>query len=153
MLKAFFITLGTSMVPILELRGGIPVGIAAGLSWEMAMLAAVIGNLIPVPFIIIFIRKIFAFMRRHIPKLGTLVDSLERRAKAKGELVHRYELLGLIILVAVPLPGTGAWTGSLVAALLDIRLRRALPCIVAGVLIAAAVVTAACLGVVHIAGL
>ena len=149
--KEFFYTLFMSMVPVVELRGGIPLGIATGLSWEYAFWAGIIGNLIPVPFIIIFIRKIFAFMRKHIPKLGGLVDRLEKKADNKGELIRKYAGFGLILLVAIPLPGTGAWTGSLVAALMDVRMKTAIPAIVTGVIIAAAIVTAATLGVVHLA--
>ena len=132
----FTLTVLVSMLPVVELRGGIPFGVAAGLPVWAAFLAAVIGNLIPVPFIIVYIRRIFQWMRMRIPQLNSLVDALERKAHLKGRKVTKYKYLGLMILVAIPLPGTGAWTGSLVAAFLDMPLRKAIPSIIAGVLIA-----------------
>ncbi len=147
MTKNFFWVLLLSMVPVLELRAAIPVGCSLGLtSWECA-LAAVIGNMIPVPFIILFIRKIFDFLRKHWPRLGRFVDKMEEKAENKKPLVQKYAVFGLVLLVAIPLPGTGAWTGALVAAMLDIRLKRAIPCILLGVIIAAAVVTMLSYGV------
>ncbi|MBR4953899.1 MAG: small multi-drug export protein [Oscillospiraceae bacterium] len=128
-MNAFFMTFLMAMLPVLELRGAIPYAFANELGAVEAFSAAVIGNMVPVPFIILFIRKIFAFMKKHIKPLGSLVDRLEARAQGKAELVHKYELLGLMVLVAIPLPGTGAWTGALVAAILNIRLRHALPSI------------------------
>ena len=132
----FTLTILVSMLPVVELRGGIPFGVAAGLPVWAAFIAAVIGNLIPVPFIIVYIRRVFQWMRRRIPRLNSLVDALERKAHLKGEKVTKYKYLGLIVLVAIPLPGTGAWTGSLAAAFLDMPLRKAIPSIIAGVLIA-----------------
>lgn len=140
-------TMLMSMVPVVELRGGIPFGVALGLDiWE-AYIAAVIGNLIPVPFIIIFIRRIFAWMRTHMPKLGSVVDKLERKAHLKGKTVTKYKYLGLFLFVAIPLPGTGAWTGALVAAFLNMRLRKALPAIFFGVLTAGVLISALTFGV------
>ena len=132
----FTLTMLVSMLPVVELRGGIPFGVAAGLPVWAAVIAAVIGNLIPVPFIIVYIRRIFQWMRERSPRLNRVVDALERKAHLKGQKVSKYKYLGLIILVAIPLPGTGAWTGSLAAAFLDMPLRRAIPSIIAGVLIA-----------------
>jgi uncharacterized membrane protein len=138
--KAFFLVLLTAMVPVLELRAAIPLGLGLGLGvWQCAA-AAVIGNMLPVPFIILFIRKVFDWLRRHWPRLEGLVERLEARAQQKKHVVQKYAVWGLILLVAIPLPGTGAWTGALVAAMLDIRLKRALPSIFLGVLIAAAAV-------------
>ncbi len=135
-----------SMVPVVELRGAIPLGVAAGLHPLAAAAAAVLGNMVPVPFILLLLRQVFALLRR-VPWLGEKVDWLERRAHLKGRMVKKYRLLGLMLLVAVPLPGTGAWTGALVAVMLDIRFRNALPAIALGVLAAGAVVTAATCGV------
>ena len=136
----FTLTVLVSMLPVVELRGGIPFGVAAGLPVWAAFIAAVIGNLIPAPFIIVYIRRIFQWMRKRFPRLNSVVDALERKAHLKGEKVTKYKYLGLIILVAIPLPGTGAWTGSLAAAFLDMPLRRAIPSIIAGVLIAGLVI-------------
>lgn len=130
-----------SMVPVVELRVGIPFGVALGLNHWEAFLAAVIGNIIPLPFIVVYIRRIFQWMRRHLPSLDSLVDKLERKAHLKGRKVSKYKYLGLLIFVAIPLPGTGGWTGALAAAFLDMPLRRALPALVAGVFIAGFLVT------------
>ena len=132
----FTLTVLVSMIPVVELRGGIPFGVAAGLPVWAAFIAAVIGNLIPVPFIIVYIRRIFQWMRRRMPRLNSLVDKLERKAHLKGQKVTKYKYLGLMLFVAIPLPGTGAWTGSLAAAFLDMPLRKAIPSVVLGVLIA-----------------
>ena len=125
-----------SMVPVVELRGGLPFGVALGLSHWEAFYASVIGNMIPLPFIVVYIRRIFQWMRHHMPKLDKLVDKLEQKAHLKGRLVTKYKYLGLMIFVAIPLPGTGGWTGALVAAFLNMRLRRAIPALALGVLIA-----------------
>ena len=130
-----------SMVPVVELRGGIPFGVSLGLAHWEAFLAAVIGNCIPLPFIVVYIRRIFQWMRRHLPTLDKLVDTLEQKAHLKGRKVSKYKYLGLMIFVAIPLPGTGGWTGALVAAFLDMPLRRALPSLFLGVLIAGFLVT------------
>ena len=129
-------TMLVSMLPIIELRGGLPFGVALGLPYYMAFPAAVIGNLIPAPFIIVYIRRIFKLMRKYMPKLNALVDKLEQKAHLKGKKMLKYEALGLWLFVAIPLPGTGAWTGSLAAAFLDIRLKKAMPAVVLGVLTA-----------------
>ena len=137
----FIMTFLISMVPVVELRGGLPYGILAGLSLPMAATAAILGNMLPVPFIIVFIEQIFAWLRRHFPKMDRFIGSPEKRAESKQETVDKYGALGLILLVAIPLPGTGAWTGSLVAALMKMRLQKAVPCIFLGVIIAAVLMT------------
>ena len=129
----FLLTMLVSMVPVIELRGGLPFGVALGLPpWE-ALLAGILGNLIPLPFIVVY-------MRRHMPRLDGVVDSLERKAHLKGSKVTKYQYLGLMIFVAIPLPGTGGWTGALAAAFLDMPLRKAFPSMAAGVCIAGAIV-------------
>ena len=130
-----------SMIPVVELRGGIPVGTALGLSPLQALCAAVVGNMFPVPFIIVYIRRIFQWLRRRIPRLGRIVDALERKAHLKGASVKKYGPIGLFILVAIPLPGTGGWTGALAAAFLNLRLARALPSILLGLVTAGLLVT------------
>ena len=129
-------TMLVSMLPIIELRGGLPFGVALGLPYYLAFPAAVIGNLIPAPFIIVYIRRIFMLMRRYMPKLNSMVDKLEQKAHLKGKEMQKYESLGLWLFVALPLPGTGAWTGSLAAAFLGMRLKKALPAVILGVLTA-----------------
>ena len=149
MLKEIAVTFFISMVPVIELRGAIPAGIAAGLSPAAAFVVSVLGNLVPVPFILLLIRRIFDWLR-DTKTFGPLIEKLERRAHLKGRLVKKYRVPGLILLVGIPLPGTGAWTGALVAALLDIRLKSAVPAIFAGLLIAGAITLGVTMGVIHI---
>ena len=138
-------TMLVSMIPIIELRGGIPFGVALGLPYELAFPSAVIGNILPAPFIIVLGRRIANWLRG-TRFFGPKIIWLERRAHLKGRLVRKYRLAGLVILVGIPLPGTGAWTGALVASVLDIRMRHALPAIFLGLVIAAAITTAITLG-------
>ncbi len=130
-----------SMAPIAELRVAIPYGIAAGYAQWLVFVVAVIGNMVPVPFIIIFIRRIFEIMRNHSPKLDKVVTRMEQKAEKNKEMVLRYQMIGLFILVAIPLPGTGAWTGALVAAMMEMRLKKAIFPIFAGVVAAGLVMT------------
>lgn len=140
MLTKALITFLISMVPIVELRGAIPYGVTAGLNAWLTFALAVVGNMLPIPFILLFIRKIFDWMKRY-PKLAKIAEKFEARAAKKSGTVKKSETIGLCILVAIPLPGTGAWTGALVAALMNMRIKRALPTIFVGVLIAGLVVT------------
>ena len=130
------------MLPIVELRGAIPIGAGVfGLPIHTAAIISLIGNMLPVPFIIVFIREIFGWMRKKNRRLGALADRFENKARSKSGKLYRGKLIGLMIFVAIPLPGTGAWTGALIAAILDIRLKAAVPAIGAGVLIAGILVT------------
>ena len=130
-----------SMVPVLELRAAIPAGVIAGLPIPVALLVSVIGNLVPIPFIILFIRRIFKWMQSKSERLARIVKHFEDKAEKKKEQVLKYQFWGLMIFVAIPLPGTGAWTGALIAAMLDMQLKRAFPSIAMGVLTAACIVT------------
>ena len=140
-LGEMFFTMLVSMVPVIELRGGVPFGTALGLPVGQGLVAAIIGNMIPIPFIIVYIRRIFLWMRRKSKKLNALVDKLEKKAHLKGQKVSKYKYVGLWLFVAIPLPGTGAWTGALVAAFLDMPLRKALPSIFLGVVTAGLIMT------------
>lgn len=146
LIATFFI----SMAPIIELRGGLPYGIALGLDYPLALTAAVLGNMVPVPFIIIYIRHIFTWLRKRSKWWDEKITRLEKKAHLKGRVVRKYSTIGLCILVAIPLPGTGAWTGALVAAVLDMRLKKAIPAIFLGVCIAAAIMTMVTFGLIHI---
>ena len=143
----FILTLLVSMLPVVELRGGIPFGVAAGLPVWAAYLAAVIGNLLPVHFIVVYIQRIFMFMRQNMPRLNSVVDKMEQKAHLKSASVLKYQYLGLAIFVAIPMPGTGAWTGALVAAFLDMRLKKAMPSIMGGVLSAGLIISILSYGV------
>lgn len=140
------LTMLVSMIPIIELRGGLPFGVALGLPYYLAFPAAVAGNLIPAPFIIVYIRRIFELMRKYLPRLNGVVDKLEKKAHLKGKKVQKYQYLGLWLFVAIPLPGTGAWTGCLAAAFLGMRLKKAMPAVVLGVLTAGCIM----LGLTHV---
>ena len=140
-MKDILLTFLVAMVPVVELRGAIPFGVVRGLNLWTAIIASVLGNLVPVPVIILFIRRIFAWMRAHMPKLDGLVTRMEKKAEKNRAAVEKYAFWGLAILVAIPLPGTGAWTGALVAAMMEMRLKRAFPAIVIGVVIAGVIVS------------
>lgn len=130
-LTAFII----SLLPVLEIRGGMIAARLLELPFWKAFFICYAGNMLPIPFIILFIRKIFEFLRR-FKFFGKIVDKLEKKTEKNKEKVLRYEAWGLLMFVAIPLPGTGGWTGALMAALLDIRLKKSLPIIALGVLIA-----------------
>ncbi|MCI5697439.1 MAG: small multi-drug export protein [Clostridiales bacterium] len=140
-MKTIFSTIAMAMIPVIELRGAIPFGVAAGLTVTQAMFFSIIGNLIPIPFILFFLRRVFQLMRKMSPRLESVVEKLEAKAKSKQEIIDKYEWIGLVILVAIPLPGTGGWTGALVATVLDMRIKRAFPAIVIGVTIAGILVS------------
>jgi uncharacterized membrane protein len=143
-------TMAVSAVPVVELRGGIPYGVMQGLPIWVAYLASAIGNLLPIPIILLFLDKVFDWMRSY-KKLAHIVHKLEAKAHLQGQKVTKYKKIGLMILVAIPLPGTGAWTGALVASVLDIPPREAIGPIVWGVLIAGVLVTIATFGVASLA--
>ena len=128
------------MVPVLELRGAIPIGVAHGLDYRAAIAVSIVGNLVPVPFIVLFIRKIFAWLRTKSERLNAFVTRMEQRALKKSDTVRRARFWGLFLFVAIPLPGTGAWTGSLIAAMLEMRVREAFPPIALGVVTAGIIV-------------
>lgn len=141
-LWVFFI----SMVPIIELRGAIPIGAAQGNEWLLNMIVSVAGNMLPVPFILLFIRHILAWMQK--TRLAPIANWIENKAHKNTGKVTKYAALGLFLFVAIPLPGTGAWTGALVASMLDMRMKFALPSIFAGVVTAGIIMSLASYGFV-----
>ena len=138
-----------SMVPILELRGGLLAAGPAFLNIPMwrAIPVGIIGNLLPIPFILLLITKIFDWMKG-TKRLKPVVEKLEKRAMSQSANIEKYEFWGLVAFVGIPLPGTGAWTGALIAALLGIRFRKAFPAIVIGVCLAACIMTIISYGIV-----
>ncbi len=134
-MKNFFYIFFISMVPLIELRGAIPVGAALGMPWVECFLVSVLGNMVPVPFILLFIRKILAFMQTK-PRLEPIANWVLEKADKNKDKVTKYATWGLLVFVGIPLPGTGAWTGALVAAMLNMRMKYALPSIFGGVLLA-----------------
>ena len=134
------------MVPVIELRGALPIGVGMGLTPVTALIVSILGNMVPVPFILLLIRKVLEWMHR-FDRFDRLATRLEAKAEKAGDKLVKYEMFGLFLLVAVPLPGTGAWTGALVAAMLDMQLKRAFPAIAMGVVAAGIIVTIATYGV------
>lgn len=124
-----------SLFPVLELRGGMIAARILDIDFIQAFLVCYLGNMIPIPFILLFIRKIFKLMRK-VKFLGKIVDKLEARADKKKGTIEKYKEWGLLLFVAIPLPGTGGWTGALIAALMDLRMKKCLPIIALGVFIA-----------------
>ncbi len=140
-----------SLFPVLELRGGLIAATFLGIEWWRAFIYCFIGNMLPIPFILLFIRKIFDLMKKWGP-FKKIVDKLEQKAEKHRDKIDKYRLWGLFLLVAIPLPGTGAWTGALVAALMDIRVKHALPVIAAGVVVAGIIVATVSYGVAGLVG-
>ncbi len=129
-----------SMVPIIELRGAIPVGASFGLPLWANFALCVAGNFLPVPFILFFIRRILKWMKG-VKRLDKIAIWVENKAHKHTHKMQKSLMFGLFIFVAIPLPGTGAWTGSLIAAMLDARMKYALPAIFAGVVVAGLLVS------------
>ena len=145
-------TLVTAMMPILEIRGAIPVGLASGLDPWLAFAVGFVGNMLPIPILILLTRKIIEWLKKH-NMLVKLTAWLENKGSKGAQKVQKYSFWGLFILVAIPLPGTGAWTGALVASLLDMRLKRALPAIAMGVAVAGLIVLLVTYGVISVGSL
>ena len=129
-----------SLLPVIELRGSIPVGYYQGLPWYTNMITSIIGNLLPVPFILLFVVKVFEFMKKRNIMVG-FIEKIEKRAMSRSDSIANKEFIGLMLFVAIPLPGTGAWTGALIAALLQFNRKKSFMYICIGVLIAASLVT------------
>lgn len=146
-----FIAFVVSMLPILELRGGLIAAKLMNIEFFKAFAICYIGNLLPIPFILLFIRKIFNLLKR-MPKVEEIISKLEARSLRKAENVKKYRLLGLLLFVGIPLPGTGAWTGALIADLLDIRIKHSLPVIAVGVFIAGIIISVLSYGLLGLIG-
>lgn len=131
-----------SMIPVIECRGAIPAGVLllGSDSIFKVLVLSILGNMVPVPFILLFIRPIIRYLKK-TKLFYKLADWIERKAEKNKAKVARYEAFGLFTFVAIPLPGTGAWTGSLVAAMLDMRIKSALPAVFFGVVVAAFIMT------------
>lgn len=142
-LWVFFI----SMVPIVELRGAIPVGYALDIPLWLNLSLCVIGNFLPVPFILLFIRRILSWMKT-VKRLDKIAFWLERKAEKHSNKVMKGVASGLFLFVAIPLPGTGAWTGALVASLFNMRMKYALPAILLGVIVAGVIMSLISYGLV-----
>ncbi len=143
----WLIPLFVSVFPIVELRGGIIAARLLDLELWKAIWVCMIGNIIPIPFILLFIDKIFAFIKKHnIPLLCKFVTFLENKALNKSEKMERGEFVFLLLFVGIPLPGTGAWTGSLIAVLRRIPLKKSVPAIFLGLCLASTIMCVLCYG-------
>ena len=132
-----------AMIPVIEQKGAIILGAAMGLPWWDVLLVAVLGNMVPMPFVLLLGRRVFDWAKK-FRVLGKLVTRIEKRSeKSQGRF-----LIGLLCLVTIPIPGTGGWTGSLLSALMGIRLRKALPVICAGILFGGIIMTLGAYGIV-----
>lgn len=143
--KELFVFL-VSMVPLVELRGGVVIAKLLGIKLLKANLICIIGNIVPIPFILLFIKKIFAFMKKHNLMKG-FVEWLEKRATNKSKGADRGEFLFLLLFVGIPIPGTGAWMGSLVAALFNFDIKKASIAIFLGIVLAAIIMSIVSYGV------
>ena len=135
-----------SLLPILELRGGLLAASLLKVEYLTALPICVIGNILPIPFILLFIRRIFALLKK-TRTFRPLVEKLERRAMGKSDRSKEYEFVGLLLFVGIPLPGTGAWTGALIASLLQIDLKKSSIAILLGVGLAAIIMSFVSYGV------
>ena len=136
-----------SLLPVIELRGSIPIGYYQGLPWYTNMITSIIGNILPVPFILLFVVKVFEFMKKRNIMVN-VIEKIEKRAMSRSESIANKEFIGLMLFVAIPFPGTGAWTGALIAALLQFDRKKSFVYIFIGVLIAASLVTLGVYGVI-----
>lgn len=145
-MKTYLYVFFISMVPVIELRGAIPFGCATGLPWYTNFLLCIVGNLLPVPFILFLIEWALGIMKK-IKYVDRFAYWLEEKAEKNKEKITKYATFGLLLFVGIPLPGTGAWTGALVASLFHMKKSRAMISIVGGVLLAGALVTLISYGV------
>lgn len=145
-LSAELIAFVVSIFPVLELRGGMIAARLLEIDFIKAFIICYIGNMIPIPFILLFIKKIFAVMRKN-KHLAKIVKKLEARSDKKKGTMEKYKEWGLLLFVAIPLPGTGGWTGALIAALMDLRFKKSLPIIALGVLIAGIIMSLVTYGI------
>lgn len=139
----------TAAMPIIEMRGAIPVGISLGLSPIHSLIISFIGSMIPVPFILFTIRPIFNYLKE-TRTFNRLVNRLTDGTKSNSEKIRKYGFWGLILVVAIPLPGTGVWSGSLVAALMNLRFKWAFPAIMLGNIIAGVLIVLISSGVLNV---
>ena len=137
-----------SMTPLIELRGGIIAGYLSGFSLTKTLIITIFANLVPIPFILLFIKQIFKFMEKH-NILTNVISKLKNRAMGKSHRIETLEFWGLMFYVGIPLPGTGAWTGALIASLLNIEFKKAMISIFCGILMAAVIMSLGVYGVFH----
>lgn len=130
------------MVPLIELRGAVPIGTGLGLPWHWTLIVSIIGNCIPIPIILIFVKKVLTWMRGCSIKLFSKISNfMFEKAEKNRTKINKYAAWGLFLFVAIPIPGTGAWTGALVASLFDMDKKKAALSIFSGVITAGLIMT------------
>ena len=147
----YLLTFLISMVPVIELRGAIPFGIGYGLNEMLVILIAIVGNMVPIPFLVLFGGKVLGWLAK-FPRLGKPFRKILEIGEKKVAKMHKTLFWGLFVFVAIPLPGTGAWTGALIADLLDIRIKHSFPTIALGVFVAGIIISALSYGVFGLLG-
>lgn len=140
-----------SLMPILELRGGIICGYVLGMELMPNFIIAFIGNILPIPFILLFIRFIFKALKK--TPLKGLVEKIENKAMSKSDKIQKYAYWGLLLFVGIPLPGTGAWTGALIASLLNMDIKKSFAVIIVGVIMAGIIITTLSYGLLSAIGI
>lgn len=145
-----FTVMLTAALPVIEMRGAIPVGISLGLTPIHAGILSLLGSMIPVPFILFGVRPVLDYLKKTKPFRRLAEGITSRSINNNGHKIQKYGAWGLVIIVALPLPGTGVWSGSLLAALLDIRFKWAFPAILFGNIIAAVIIMSISQGFLNI---
>ena len=155
-LVKYLIVFFVSMVPLIELRGAVPIGTGLGLPWHLTLIVAIIGNCVPIPIILFFIKKVLTWMRGCKVELFRKISNWLHEKAAKNRVkIDKYAAWGLFVFVAIPLPGTGAWTGSLIAALLGMKFKKAFPAVIIGICMATVImwfISYVLLGGIHLLG-
>lgn len=134
------VTFIISLFPLLELRGGLIAAAVLKVPYIRALFLCLLGNMLPIPFILLFVTKVFDILKQ-TKLFKPMVQKLEAKAMGKSEKIQKYEFMGLMLFVGIPLPGTGAWTGALIAALLGVKLKKSIPAIICGVLLAGVIMS------------
>ncbi len=142
LLLKYLIVFGVSMVPLIELRGAVPIGTGMGIPWLPTLVVSIIGNCLPIPVILFFVKAVLKWMRGCSIKLFSKVSNwVYQKAEKNRPKIEKYAIFGLYVFVAIPLPGTGAWTGALVAALFDMPKWKSVVSICVGVVTAGIIMT------------
>ncbi|MBP3378366.1 MAG: small multi-drug export protein [Clostridia bacterium] len=153
-IKNYIIVFLVSMVPLIELRGAVPIGTGMGLPWHTTLIVAIIGNCLPIPFILMFVKAVLTWMRKCSIELFNKVSNwMFEKADKNRPKIEKYAAWGLFLFVAIPLPGTGAWTGALVASLFDMNKWKASLSIFSGVVTAGLIMTFGSQAVKYLVGL
>lgn len=152
-MKQLLLVFFTSAVPVIEQRGAIPVGILGyGMDPYVVFFVSLLGSMIPFPFIYYFMKPVFRFIKAKTP-MGKWAERLEKRTLSKSGQIVKYEFWGLLLFVGVPLPGTGIWTGTMAAVLLNMKMKHAFFSILGGAIMSALLITLAVTGVINIFGI